>query len=149
MKIQAAHCVVMVLGMLVSCAPPSHGWYKQVSGGPSYYSVGRASGLLSGIHRPPPAYMRRRSQPEEELPSDSAESTASNTVLSAGSARQHFILKSMPICIKEISPNLRHCELYEDLQGTFRCRAEVLLSLDSLDCGTGGDSRRPDDDIRH
>uniref|UniRef100_A0A8B9JRG3 Neuropeptide B n=1 Tax=Astyanax mexicanus TaxID=7994 RepID=A0A8B9JRG3_ASTMX len=39
--------------VLVSCQP-ADAWYKQATG-PSYYSVGRASGLLSGIRRSPHA----------------------------------------------------------------------------------------------
>lgn len=38
------------------------------------------------------------------------------------------------ICIKDISPNLQSCEPMQDGWNTFRCRAEVLLALDSLDC---------------
>ncbi|CAL8287567.1 unnamed protein product [Boreogadus saida] len=115
---------IMVVSMLVSRSP-SYAWYKQVSG-PSYYSVGRASGLLSGILRSP--YIRRA---EPEL-SDSAETTE-NAILSE-SSRQNFILKSMPVCIKEVTPNLKNCELYEKVKGIFKCKAEVYLSLDSLDC---------------
>ncbi|KAG8129148.1 hypothetical protein E2320_015884, partial [Naja naja] len=44
----------LTLALLLS--PPAGAWYKQAAG-PSYYSVGRASGLLSGIRRSP--YMRR------------------------------------------------------------------------------------------
>ncbi|CAL8274230.1 unnamed protein product [Lota lota] len=115
---------IMVISMLVSCSP-SYAWYKQVSS-PSYYSVGRASGLLSGILRSP--YTRRA---EPDL-SESAETTA-NTVLSE-SSRQNCILKSMPICIKEVTPNLKNCELSENVKGIFKCKAEVYISLDSLDC---------------
>ncbi|KTG36417.1 hypothetical protein cypCar_00008817 [Cyprinus carpio] len=38
------------------------------------------------------------------------------------------------ICVKDISPNLQSCELVQDGSSTFRCKAEVFLSLDSLDC---------------
>ena len=85
MNIKVVYGIIMVISMLVSHSP-SYAWYKQVSG-PSYYSVGRASGLLSGILRSP--YMRR-AVPD---PSDSAETTE-NAELSE-SSRQNFILKSM------------------------------------------------------
>ncbi|CAL8303845.1 unnamed protein product [Merluccius merluccius] len=127
MKTEAVYCV-MVVSMLVSCSPPSYAWYKQAAG-PSYYSVGRASGLLSGIQRS--SYLRRRAEPDG---SDSAESTANSALLSETSSRQGFILKSMPVCIKEVTPNLKNCELYEKVKGTFKCKAEVYISLDPLDC---------------
>lgn len=44
------------LALAALLSPPVEAWYKQAAG-PSYYSVGRASGLLSGIRRSP--YMRR------------------------------------------------------------------------------------------
>lgn len=75
----------VIISVLVACSP-TEAWYKQVAG-PSYYSVGRASGLLSGIRRSPYA---RRAEPEE---SDSGEA-ASNSVLSALTA-QNSVLKTM------------------------------------------------------
>lgn len=44
------------LALAALLGPPAEAWYKQAAG-PSYYSVGRASGLLSGVRRSP--YMRR------------------------------------------------------------------------------------------
>lgn len=76
---------IVIISVLIFCGP-TEAWYKQVAG-PSYYSVGRASGLLSGIRRTP--YVRRAG-PE---PIDSEES-ASNSVLSE-STPQNFILKTM------------------------------------------------------
>ena len=75
----------VIISVLVACSP-TEAWYKQVAG-PSYYSVGRASGLLSGIRRSPYA---RRDEPEA---SDSGEA-ASNSVLSALTA-QNSVLKTM------------------------------------------------------
>lgn len=72
---------VVIISVLVFCGQ-TEAWYKQVAG-PSYYSVGRASGLLSGIRRTPYA---RRAGPE---PIDGEES-ASNSVLSE-STPQNFI----------------------------------------------------------
>lgn len=74
--------VCVAVSLLVSCRPVE-AWYKQ-STGPSYYSVGRASGLLSGIRRSP--YVRR-SESEETLV-DSGETVGN-------SDRQISILKSM------------------------------------------------------
>nr|XP_046190247.1 neuropeptide B-like [Oncorhynchus gorbuscha] len=118
--------VIVAISMLVSCNP-TEAWYKQVSG-PSYYSVGRASGLLSGIRRSP--YVRRS---ETDSVADSRESTV-NTILSEPSSRLNSVLKSMAICIKDITPNLQSCELVQDGSRLFQCKADVFVSLDSLDC---------------
>lgn len=69
--------------LLLACSP-AEAWYKQVSG-PSYYSVGRASGLLSGIRRSPDT---KRAEPE---PTD-GESAANSA---AGASLQNFILRTM------------------------------------------------------
>nr|ACI66927.1 Neuropeptide B precursor [Salmo salar] len=118
--------VIVAISMLVSCNP-TEAWYKQVSG-PIYYSVGRASGLLSGIRRSP--YVRRS---ETDSVADSGESTV-NSILSGPSSRLNSVLKSMPICIKDITPNLQSCELVQDGSKLFQCKADVFVSLDSLDC---------------
>uniref|UniRef100_A0A8C6WMG7 Neuropeptide B n=1 Tax=Neogobius melanostomus TaxID=47308 RepID=A0A8C6WMG7_9GOBI len=119
-------CCITVLFMLLACSP-TEGWYKQMAGGPNYYSVGRASGLLSGIRRSP--YAKRG----ETETTDNAESTANNNLLSELTPRS-FFLKNMPVCIKEITPILQSCELFQGLKGSFKCTAEVFLSLDSADC---------------
>lgn len=76
---------IVIISVLVACSP-AEAWYKQVAG-PSYYSVGRASGLLSGIRRSP--YVRRA----EPDPSDNGES-ATNSVFSEVTP-QNSILKTM------------------------------------------------------
>ncbi|XP_019957313.1 neuropeptide B-like [Paralichthys olivaceus] len=115
---------MVLISALIACSP-TEAWYKQVAG-PSYYSVGRASGLLSGIRRSP--YVRRA----ELEPSDSGES-ATNSLFSELTSR-NSILKTMPVCIKDITPNLQSCELLQEVKGSFKCKADVLLSLDSSDC---------------
>ncbi|XP_039595720.1 neuropeptide B [Polypterus senegalus] len=120
--------VFVAVSVLISCQPTT-AWYKQATG-PSYYSVGRASGLLSGIRRSP--YIRRS---EPELGTESAETPGSNFVSDLnGQPRQTSILKNMAICVKDISPNLQSCELLQDGTNTFQCKADVFLSLDSQDC---------------
>lgn len=69
--------------LLLACIP-AEAWYKQVAG-PRYYSVGRASGLLSGIRRSP---YTKRAEPE---PTD-GESAGSNA---AEASLQNFILRTM------------------------------------------------------
>ncbi|KAK7126645.1 hypothetical protein R3I94_017978 [Phoxinus phoxinus] len=122
--------VFVAVSILIS-SHPTDAWYKQ-STGPSYYSVGRASGLLSGIRRSP--YVRRS---ESESTLDSGETPGvSNSAMPDLSSRQTPVLKNMAICVKDISPNLQSCELVQDGSSTFRCKADVFLSLDSLDCFT-------------
>ena len=74
---------VVSLLLLLACIP-AEAWYKQVAG-PSYYSVGRASGLLSGIRRSP---YSKRAEPE---PTD-GESAANSA---AEASLQNFILRTM------------------------------------------------------
>ncbi|XP_017345035.1 neuropeptide B isoform X1 [Ictalurus punctatus] len=64
---------------------PAEAWYKQAAG-PSYYSVGRASGLLSGIRR---SAIRR----DEAETRDSGETTENNAVIQINS--RNFALKKM------------------------------------------------------
>nr|XP_057925571.1 neuropeptide B [Doryrhamphus excisus]XP_057925580.1 neuropeptide B [Doryrhamphus excisus] len=118
--------VVVCVGvsLLVSC-PSVQAWYKQ-STGPTYYSVGRASGLLSGIRRSP--YVRRSESQETLMDSEDSSN------LSPETSRQISLLKRMAICVKDISPNLKSCELLQDGTGTFQCKADIFLTLDSLDC---------------
>ncbi|XP_004066211.1 neuropeptide B [Oryzias latipes] len=118
--------VCVGVSLLVSCHS-AEAWYKQ-STGPIFYPVGRASGLLSGIRRSP--YVRRAES--EEVLADSKEA-AENSVTHDAS-RQISALKDMAICVKDVSPNLKTCELLRDGTGTFQCKADVFLTLDSLDC---------------
>ncbi|XP_071329689.1 neuropeptide B-like [Trachinotus anak] len=115
---------IVVISVLLACGP-TEAWYKQVAG-PSYYSVGRASGLLSGIRRSP--YVRRA-----ELDSSDSVDSATNSLFSDFTPH-NFILKTMPVCIKDITPNLQSCELFQETKGSFKCKADVFLSLDSSDC---------------
>ncbi|XP_054615152.1 neuropeptide B-like [Dunckerocampus dactyliophorus] len=92
---------------------PTEAWYKQVAG-PSYYSVGRASGLLSGIRRSP--YVRRADMETSET------------------KPQRFNLKTMAICIRDVTPNLQSCELFPGDKAALKCKADIFLSLDLSDC---------------
>lgn len=80
--------VCVGLFLLISCHP-IEAWYKQ-STGPSYYSVGRASGLLSGIRRSP---FIRRSESEEAV-MDSGKAAGNNNV-PAEISEQISVLKNM------------------------------------------------------
>lgn len=79
--------VCVGVSLLISCHS-IEAWYKQ-STGPSYYSVGRASGLLSGIRRSP--YVRRSDSEDTQI--DSGEVAGNNAI--SESNRQISILKSM------------------------------------------------------
>ncbi|KAG9340471.1 hypothetical protein JZ751_021584 [Albula glossodonta] len=118
--------VFLAISVLMLCNP-SEAWYKQATG-PSYYSVGRASGLLSGIRRSP--YVRR-SMSESVL--ESGESTENNVVSELNSRKIPF-LKNMAVCVKDISPDLQSCELTQEGTSIFQCKADVYLSLDSQNC---------------
>ncbi|TSK87586.1 Neuropeptide B [Bagarius yarrelli] len=96
---------------------PAEAWYKQAAG-PSYYSVGRASGLLTGIRR---SAMRRE---------DSGQYSDNNAISPANS--RNFALKNMAVCVKDIVPELQSCELMHG--SIFRCEATVVITLDSSDC---------------
>ncbi|KAJ7989844.1 hypothetical protein DPEC_G00308700 [Dallia pectoralis] len=119
--------VVLIIAILVA-DNPTDAWYKQVAG-PSYYSVGRASGLLSGIRRSP--YVRRS---EIEAVPDSGESTMNGVFTETGKLH-NAVLRSMPICIRDMLPDLQSCQpVVHDGASVFQCKADVFVSLNSLDC---------------
>ncbi|KAG5832650.1 hypothetical protein ANANG_G00293390 [Anguilla anguilla] len=118
--------VSIAISVFVLCNP-TEAWYKQATG-PSYYSVGRASGLLSGMRRSP--YVRRS---ESESVLESGESSENNAVSELGDRKNPF-LKNLAVCVKDISPNLHSCELVQDGTSVFQCKADVFLSLDSQNC---------------
>ncbi|KPP73201.1 neuropeptide B-like [Scleropages formosus] len=103
---------------------PADAWYKQATG-PSYYSVGRASGLLSGIRRSP---YSRRSELESGLGVDGSDPPPESP------SQQNSVLKNIAVCVKDVSPNLESCVLAQDGSSAFQCKAEVLLSLDPQGC---------------
>uniref|UniRef100_A0A8C1TGK8 Uncharacterized protein n=1 Tax=Cyprinus carpio TaxID=7962 RepID=A0A8C1TGK8_CYPCA len=82
MKTAELTLILLFVSLLAVCRPVE-AWYKQAAR-PSYYSVGRASGLLSRI---------RRSKPELE-PID-----------------RH---QCPPICVKDVFPELQSCEFFQD-----------------------------------
>ncbi|XP_072550046.1 neuropeptide B-like [Salminus brasiliensis] len=116
--------IVLFISVLASCRP-AEAWYKQAAG-PSYYSVGRASGLLSGIRRSP---VRRA----ELVTRESGESSENDLLPDVHFARESA-LTNMDVCVKSMTPNLKSCELVHDPRATFRCEATVLITLDSREC---------------
>ncbi|XP_077436170.1 neuropeptide B-like [Vanacampus margaritifer] len=139
-KLLLLPCVV--LSALLLCTSPTEAWYKQVAG-PSYHSVGRASGLLSGIRRSP--YVRRGAdmEPSESLfPETEALRISLKTMVNIDHPCKYRLQYStnmnvsllQPTCIRDIVPNLLSCELVSGDKTTIRCKADILLSLDSADC---------------
>ncbi|KAK9406962.1 neuropeptide B [Crotalus adamanteus] len=118
----------LILALLLS--PPAEAWYKQAAG-PSYYSVGRASGLLSGIRRSP--YMRRSD--DNSVADSSAEDGPAASSLAMSDSRQNLGgLRNMAVCVKEVAPELQSCQLLPGVPSTIQCKADVTVSLDPTDC---------------
>ncbi|KAJ6660310.1 hypothetical protein lerEdw1_017733 [Lerista edwardsae] len=118
---------LLCLALAALLSPPVEAWYKQAAG-PSYYSVGRASGLLSGIRRSP--YMRR-----SDDDSSSTESGPAATSLLLPEPRQATGgLRNMAVCVKEVAPELQSCQLLPGLPSIIQCKADVTVSLDPADC---------------
>ncbi|XP_027831229.1 neuropeptide B [Ovis aries] len=116
-----AMLVAAALALCLLLASPGLAWYKPTAG-PGYYSVGRAAGLLSGFHRSPYA---RRSEPRG----------GTRSLGGAGTFREmHPNLRSLAVCVEEVTPNLQSCEPLPDGRATFQCKADVFLSLSASDC---------------
>lgn len=106
--------VAAALALLLLLAPRGLAWYKPAAG-PSHYSVGRAAGLLSGFRGSPFAVgtgPQRRAGASAELRPG---------------------LRSLAVCVQDVSPDLRSCERLPD-GGTFQCKADVFLSLRAAGC---------------
>ncbi|XP_066474390.1 neuropeptide B [Tiliqua scincoides] len=121
-------CALLCLALAALLSPPVEAWYKQAAG-PSYYSVGRASGLLSGIRRSP--YMRR-----SDDDSSSAESgpPAAAALLLSEPRQTTGALRNMAVCVKEVAPELQSCQLLPGVPSVIQCKADVTVSLDPADC---------------
>nr|XP_003217369.1 PREDICTED: neuropeptide B [Anolis carolinensis] len=145
---RAALLLLCLLALAVLPGPPAaaEAWYKQAAG-PSYYSVGRASGLLSGLRRSP--YSRRaddNEQPQQPQGGGSSSSSSENGVvpgLPPAAASSFWAteprlspggLRNMAVCVKEVSPELRSCQLLPGLPSVVQCQADVTVSLDPADC---------------
>uniref|UniRef100_A0A8C3YR06 Neuropeptide B n=1 Tax=Catagonus wagneri TaxID=51154 RepID=A0A8C3YR06_9CETA len=114
-----ATSVGAALALCLLLAPACLAWYKQAAG-PGYFSVGRAAGLLSGFRR-----SARRSEPP-----------AGTGPLSRAGAFPDLrpSLRSLTVCVEDVTPNLQSCERLPDGRVTFHCKADVFLSLRTTDC---------------
>ncbi|XP_053903110.1 neuropeptide B [Malaclemys terrapin pileata] len=113
---------LLCLALAALLGPPAQAWYKQAAG-PSSYSVGRASGLLSGIRRAP--HVRRA-----ESGTDSAERRAELLPPEPPGPA----LRSTALCVKDLALELPNCQLLSGAHSTILCKADVTISLDPSDC---------------
>ncbi|XP_062387529.1 neuropeptide B-like [Sardina pilchardus] len=118
---------IWVVCMLVTFHP-AEAWYRQ-STSPTAYSVGRASGLLSGIRRSP--YVRRA---ESESESEGQPESSDKNLIPETIFRPSVFLKTLAICVKDVSPNIQSCEPVQDGTAMFQCKGELLISLDTREC---------------
>ncbi|NXP09464.1 NPB protein, partial [Thinocorus orbignyianus] len=102
------------LGLLLWLCRPAEPWYRPPAG-PPRYSVGRASGLLSGLRRPPHT---RRSD------------TDGTALLHGLPARLH----AAALCVTDVAPELRSCWVLPGAPHALRCKADVTVSLDPVEC---------------
>ncbi|XP_004639613.1 neuropeptide B [Octodon degus] len=131
-----AWCTKLVASALALClllGPPGFAWYKP-SAGPRHYSVGRASGLLSGFRGTPSA--RRSKSIVEGLGFP-----RSHRATDPGKLRPGFqtlrSLRGWPptaMCIRDVAPHLQNYEQFHDDRGTLQCTANIFLSLRPKGC---------------
>ncbi|XP_059990739.1 neuropeptide B [Lagenorhynchus albirostris] len=113
--------VAAALALCLLLAPPGLAWYKQAAG-PAYYSVGCAAGLLSGFRRSP--YARRSEPPRGHgTPRDGLEPFP----------ELRPSLRSLALCVEDVTRNLQSCERLPDGRAMFQCKADVFLSLRAAD----------------
>uniref|UniRef100_UPI00358FE572 neuropeptide B-like n=1 Tax=Myxine glutinosa TaxID=7769 RepID=UPI00358FE572 len=101
--------------------------------GPSYYSVGRAAGLLSGIRRSQ-SVRRVEESPDWD---ERAQLTRSLDLDSLAPIKHttQYLGKRMAVCVKDLVPYLQNCEPWmEQGEGEFLCKADVLISMDGKEC---------------
>ncbi|KAM9210790.1 neuropeptide B [Dugong dugon] len=105
---------VPMAGPATLLALPGCAWYKPAAG-PSYYTVGRAAGLLLGFRRSPYA---RRTEPAVGV----------GPLGQAGALPElRPSLRRLAMCVQHVAPNLQSCDQLPDGVKTFQCKADVLL----------------------
>uniref|UniRef100_A0A452H8W9 Neuropeptide B n=1 Tax=Gopherus agassizii TaxID=38772 RepID=A0A452H8W9_9SAUR len=124
---RASARALLCLALAALLGPPAQAWYRQAAG-PSAYSVGRASGLLSGIRRAP--HLRRA-----ENWTDSAERRA-DPPRGASSSCNLRLLRPQALCVKDLALELPNCQLLSGAPSTIQCKADVTISLDPSDCNS-------------
>ncbi|KAM6376983.1 anaphase-promoting complex subunit 11 isoform 1-T1 [Pluvialis apricaria] len=109
---RAAHW--LGLGLLLWLCCLAEPWYRPAAG-PRHYSVGRASGLLTGLRRPPHA---RRSDTD-------------GTVLLPGLPAR---LRAVALCVTDVAPEPQSCRVLPGAPSALQCKADVTMSLDPVEC---------------
>ncbi|NXN63288.1 NPB protein, partial [Himantopus himantopus] len=102
------------LGLLLWLCRPAEPWYRPAAG-PRHYSVGRASGLLTGLRRPPHA---RRSDTD-------------GTVLLPSLPAW---LRAAALCVTDVAAEPRSCRVLPGAPSALQCKADVTMSLDPMQC---------------
>ncbi|XP_027561010.1 neuropeptide B, partial [Neopelma chrysocephalum] len=108
-----AGTVRAALALLVLCRP-AEPWYRQAAR-PRHYSVGRASGLLSSLRRSPAA------------PTPTA-------LPSPAPPRLARALRATLLCVTDVAPEPRSCRALPGVPRALRCRADVSVSWDPVEC---------------
>ncbi|XP_051653406.1 neuropeptide B [Manacus candei] len=109
----------LALALLVLCRP-AEPWYRQAAR-PLHYSVGRASGLLSSLRRPPHT---RRSDTDGSSEPGPAEVPP----------RLDRALRATVLCVTDAVPEPRSCRALPGVPRALRCRADVSVSWDPVEC---------------
>ncbi|NWR67788.1 NPB protein, partial [Bucorvus abyssinicus] len=113
---RAARWLGLGLALLWICRP-AEPWYRPAAV-PRHYSVGRASGLLSGLRRLPSARRSNIDGTAEPGP---------------GSARPPARLHGAALCVTDMAPEPRSCRALPGAPGSLQCKADVTLSLDPVE----------------
>ncbi|XP_064379002.1 neuropeptide B isoform X1 [Dromaius novaehollandiae] len=138
---RAARWLELALALALLCRPAA-AWYRQAAG-PSYYSVGRASGLLSGLRRSPGIHrddadgaaqhgprLRPRAAVSTRPPPGSGTAGAAAGRLPRPSPG---LCATVP-CVTDVSPELQSCQALPGVPGALQCKADVTMSLDPTEC---------------
>lgn len=127
MESSARSVLVLAAALVLVSCQPADAWYKQATG-PSYYSVGRASGLLSGIRRSPHA---RRAESETETAETDTQPTSEQEL--------HTLSQRLPPALRNMVNTHTHdsiliiCQMFPDVPKTIKSyhRRKELIGIRS------------------
>ncbi|NXY51233.1 NPB protein, partial [Ceuthmochares aereus] len=111
----------LVLALLCLCHP-AEPWYRSPAG-PRPHAVGRASGLLSSLHRSPHARRSGTAGPARP-PTRLGAVVRNRTTL--GEA----------LCVMDVAPEPRSCRVLPGTLGMLQCKADITVSLDPIECAS-------------
>ncbi|NXY25434.1 NPB protein, partial [Atrichornis clamosus] len=113
----------LALALLVLCCAVEP-WYLQAAR-PHHYSVGKASGLLSGLHHPPHT---RRSNAD-----GSAELNPAVPLPGSAHPPSGLRIAVSAVCGGD-GHQPRSCRALLGTPGALQCKADVTVSLDPMEC---------------